>query len=232
MQYVTFFSPIMFSALLKTISHFDSNHRLYIALGVAALTFFLVPIPLFSSMHLTIVWTVFALTILMLAWTTIFVAHPHDLPRFSSMEDSGRTLILVFVVVAAVASLFAVIDVLGTTDKADPAHQQHVLLAVLAVASSWSLVHTVFTLRYAHLYYGNDAAQKTWPGGLDFPHEPEPDYLDFAYFSFVIGMTSQVSDVAIGSKTMRRTALAHGVLSFVFNAIIVALTISGLSGLI
>lgn len=222
----------MFSTLLQKISHFDSNHRLFIALGVAALTFFLVPAPFFTSTHLTIVWIAFALTTLLLAWTTIFVAHPHDLPRFSRMEDSGRTLILVFVVGAAVASLFAVIDVLGSTDKTDLNHRQPVFLAVLAVASSWSLVHTVFTLRYAHLYYGNTTQQKTWPGGLDFPHEPEPDYLDFAYFSFVIGMTSQVSDVAIGSKGMRRTALAHGVLSFVFNAIIVALTISGLSGLI
>ena len=222
----------MFSTLLGKISHFDSNHRLFISFGVAAITYFLAPAPFLSSTHLTIVWVSFALTVLLLAWTTIFVAHPHDLPRFSRMEDSGRTLILVFVVAAAVASLFAVIDILGSIDKTNPHHRQPVLLAILAVSSSWSLVHTVFTLRYAHLYYGNDAEQKTWPGGLDFPHEPEPDYLDFAYFSFVIGMTSQVSDVAIGSKIMRRTALTHGVLSFVFNAIIVALTISGLSGLI
>ncbi|WP_460907543.1 DUF1345 domain-containing protein [Spirosoma areae] len=219
----------MTTTLLHKISHFDSNHRLLIALGVAILTFFLAPAPFFTSMHLTIVWISFALTVLLLAWTTMFIAHPHDLPRFSRLEDSSRTLLLVFIVVAATASLFAVIDLLGLMGEKDPVHQPHTLLAILAVASSWSLVHTVFTLRYAHLYYGNDAKQTTWPGGLDFPHEPEPDYLDFAYFSFVIGMTSQVSDVSIHSKTMRRAALAHGVLSFAFNTIIIALTISSLS---
>ncbi|MBD2756408.1 DUF1345 domain-containing protein [Spirosoma validum] len=222
----------MFSALLRKISHFDSNHRLTIALLVATLTFFVVPAPFFTSIHLTIVWIAFASTVLLLAWVTIFIAHPRDLPSLSRMEDSSRTLILVFAIAAAMASLFAVIDLLGSTNKQDPNQPQHVLLAALAVISAWSLVHTVFTLRYAHLYYGNDEKQKKRPGGLDFPHEEEPDFLDFAYFSFVIGMTSQVSDVAIGSKIMRRTALAHGVLSFAFNAIIVALTISGLSGLI
>ena len=90
----------------------------------------------------------------------------------------------------------------------------------------------MFTLRYAHLYYGNRSSKNQRPGGLDFPHEDEPDYLDFAYFSFVIGMTSQVSDVAIGSRTIRRTALVHGLLSFGFNAIIIALTISGLSAML
>ena len=105
-------------------------------------------------------------------------------------------------------------------------------LAILSIVCSWGLVHTVFTLRYAHLFYGDDPTQTKRPGGLDFPHEPEPDYLDFAYFSFVIGMTSQVSDVAIGSKPMRRPALVHGVLSFLFNTIIIALTISGLAGVL
>ena len=228
------------SSLLRKISRFDSNYRLFISLGVAALTFALLyyraPKPFFTSTHLsmylTIVWVTFSVTVLLLAWTTIFTAHPRDLRRFSSMEDSSRTLILVLVVIAAIASLFAVIDVLDSTSKTDPHHQQSILLSILAVASSWTLVHTVFTLRYAHLYYGDDPHQTKRPGGLEFPSDSEPDYLDFAYFSFVIGMTSQVSDVAISSKDMRRAALLHGILSFAFNAIIIALTIGGVSGLI
>lgn len=222
----------MFATLLRKISHFDSNHRLTIALLVATLTFFLAPAPLSSSIHLTIVWISFALSVLILAWITIFVAHPRDLPNLSRMEDSSRLLVLLFAVAAAIASVVAVIYLLGSTSKQDPSHPLKVLVAGLAIISAWSLVHTVFTLRYAHLFYGDDPKQKKRPGGLDFPHEPEPDYLDFAYFSFVIGMTSQVSDVAIGSKAIRRTALMHGVLSFAFNAIIIALTIGGLSSLI
>lgn len=226
------FRSVMLSTLFSKISHFDSSHRLIIALLVAAVTFFLAPAPLFSSIHLTVVWVSFALTVLVLAWITIFVAHPRDLPQLSRMEDSGRTLISLFAISAAIASVFAVIDILGSTSKQDPTHPNKVLLAILAVISAWSLVHTIFTLRYAHLFYGDDPNQTETPGGLDFPDDTEPDYLDFAYFSFVIGMTSQVSDVTINAKSMRRTALAHSVLSFGFNTMIIALTISGLSSLI
>ena len=139
-------------------------------------------------------------------------------------------LILMFVVSAAVASLFAVCALLDSMSPQNRA--THITLAILAVSSAWGSVHTVFTLRYAHLYYGDDVKRPDRPGGRAFPNEPEPDYLDFAYFAFVIGMTSQTSDVVIDSKPMRRTALVHGVLSFGFNAIIIALTISGLSGTI
>ncbi|GAB4027055.1 DUF1345 domain-containing protein [Spirosoma koreense] len=222
----------MLSSLIHRISRFDSSHRLSIALSTALIVALAAPGALFSSIHLTLVWVVFAVTMLILAWITIFVAHPRDLPNLSQMEDSSRILILIFAVAAAIASLFAVIDVLGSTSKTDPNHPQKVLLAILAITTGWGVLHTVFTLRYAHLFYGNDPAQKRRPGGLDFPHESEPDYLDFAYFSFVIGMTSQVSDVTIGSRSIRRTALMHGILSFGFNAIIIALTISGLSGII
>lgn len=219
-------------ALLRKISHFDSNHRLLLALSAAALSFGVVPGDRFSSSHWAIVWTTFALTVLLMGWITILLAHPRDLPQLSALEDSSRTLILVFVSVAALASLFTVMDVLDLTTKQTPHHQRYVLLAIGSVASSWILIHTIFTLRYAHLYYGDDPHQTKPPAGLEFPQESEPDFLDFAYFSFVIGMTSQVSDVAISAKPMRRTALAHGLLSFIFNAIIIALTIGGLAGLV
>ncbi|MVM30836.1 DUF1345 domain-containing protein [Spirosoma sp. HMF4905] len=216
----------MINRLLQYISRFDSHHRLMIALVVAGIAYFVVPESYNVPAHITAVWVAFAVTVLVLAWTSMLVAHPRDLPKLSQLQDSSRLFILVFVVVAAVASLFAVIALLNSMDKN---RREHILLPILAVSSAWSLVHTVFIFRYAHLYYGNDRRPNKRPGGLDFPNEPEPDYLDFAYFSFVIGMTSQVSDVTIGSKEMRRTALSHGVLSFGFNAIIIALTISGLS---
>ncbi|MFD2932643.1 DUF1345 domain-containing protein [Spirosoma flavum] len=214
----------MITNIIRHIARLDSHHRLLIGLIVSIVVYFIVPATASLSAHFTIVWVSYAITILTLMWTTIVVAHPRDLPQLSRLQDSSRTLILIFVVIAAGASLFAVIDLIK-----DKNQQQYIPLAIGAIIVSWSLVHTVFTIRYAHLYYGNDIEQKKRPGGLDFPTEPEPDYLDFAYFSFVIGMTSQVSDVAVGSKPMRRTALAHGVLSFGFNAIIIALTVGGLS---
>ncbi len=93
------------------------------------------------------------------------------------------------------------------------------------------LVHTIFTLRYAHIYYGTDDEQNR-VGGLEFPDEENPDYLDFAYFSFIIGMTSQVSDVSIHSKRLRRLGLLHGLIAFFFNVTIIALSINTVSGLL
>lgn len=218
------------ASLISRISRLDAHQRLLIALGTASLALISVPGSPNWPVRLTFVWVIYALTVLALTWIAIINSHPRDLPRLSRLEDSSRILILAFVVASAVASLFAVIAVLDSMRQDNRA--THIALAILAVSSAWGLVHTLFTLRYAHLYYGDDPKQTKRPGGLDFPQEPEPDYLDFAYFSFVIGMTSQTSDVAIGSKPMRRTALIHGVLSFGFNAIIIALTISGLSGVI
>ena len=211
--------------LIDYIARFDAHQRLLISLITAGAAYFIVPDYFNVPACITMIWVVYALTVLALSWTSIVVAHPRDLPQLSRKQDTSRTWILTFVLVAAIASLFAVVALLNSMDKN---RQVHIILPVLAVASAWSLVHTVFTLRYAHLYYSNNTEKKR-SGGLDFPNELEPDYLDFAYFSFIIGMTSQVSDVTIGSKIMRRTALAHGVLSFGFNAVIIALTISGLS---
>ncbi|GAB3943706.1 DUF1345 domain-containing protein [Spirosoma harenae] len=218
----------MISKLIKQIARFDSHYRLFIALTVSALTFFLIPdrFSFTDPVRLTILWVAFAATILILAWISMLLTHPRDLPKEAHLQDSTRFWMLVILVIAAVASLFAVIALLNAMDKNK---EVHLLLPTTAVACAWLLVHTVFTLRYAHLYYGNHIRKTGPPKGLDFPNEDEPDYLDFAYFSFVIGMTSQVSDVAIRAKVMRRTALAHGILSFGFNAIIIALTISGLS---
>lgn len=212
------------NSLVSRLSGLDAHHRLLVSLGTAALSFLLVP-SMENWTRLTVVWVVFALTALSLMWLTIVLAHPRDLPRLSGMQDSSRLLILVLVVAAAIAGIVSAVTLLKNKSS-----DAYIPLSILAVGSAWTLVHTVFTLRYAHLYYGNDPHRR--PGGLDFPNDSEPDYLDFAYFSFVIGMTSQVSDVAVASKAMRRTALAHGILSFLFNAIIIALTISGLSSML
>jgi uncharacterized membrane protein len=103
----------------------------------------------------------------------------------------------------------------------DVAVALYVALAAFTILLSWAFIHTIFALHYAHEFY-----DETDGGGLAFPGDREPDYWDFVYFSFVIGMTSQVSDVAITSKLIRRTAAAHGIVSFVFNAALLALTVN------
>ena len=101
-------------------------------------------------------------------------------------------------------------------------------LPALTILLSWAFIHTMFALHYAHEFYDETAGR-----GMSFPgDDPHPDYLDFVYFSFVIGMTSQVSDVAVTSKQIRRTVAAHGVVSFLFNAALLALTVNIAAGAI
>src|SRR5208282_440509 len=110
----------------------------------------------------------------------------------------------------------------------------HVMLAALTILLSWFFMNTMFALHYAHGYYGDADPSSDYraTGGLVFPGHPEPDYWDFLYFSFVIGMTFQVSDVQIEDHGLRRVALAHGVLAFFFNVVILALVINLLAGMI
>ena len=120
----------------------------------------------------------------------------------------------------AFASLAAILFELGAS-KGNPAG---LILAIVTIALSWTLVHTSFALHYAHEFYRGSK-----PGGLQFPGgetHAEADYWDFVYFSFVIGMTAQVSDVGITDRVIRRTATVHGIISFVFNTALLALMVN------
>ncbi len=183
--------------------------------------------------RLIIGWDAFAITALSLIWTAIYTADADRIRAVAASEDLSRLLSFVFVLVAAGASLLAVVLLLSTTHNLAPAVlARHIALSGVAVAGSWLLVHTVFTLRYAHSYYdaqpdGSDV------GGLDFPGgEKEPNYLDIAYFAFVVGMTAQTADVSISGRGQRQLALLHGLISFVFNTALVALVINGVAGIL
>ena len=100
------------------------------------------------------------------------------------------------------------------------------VVAILTVITSWALVHTVYMLRYAHAYYGDPV------GGIDFSNDEAPDYNDFAYVAFTIGMTFQISDTDLTSAVMRRLALRHALLSYLFGAVILAMTINVTAGFV
>ena len=114
---------------------------------------------------------------------------------------------------AALASLAAIIAELGVGQGGKRTGAQ-LTLATVTIFLSWVFIHTIFALNYAHDYYGEHGAKRS---GLKFPDDEDPDYWDFVYFSFVVGMTCQVSDVAVASQPIRRTVIAHGVVSFFFN---------------
>ena len=230
-------TPIISSALLRRVAHLPSTYRLLISLAVAAAAWQWLPTGLGAASstipRLVGAWDSFGVTMLLLLWAAIFTADADRIRAVAATEDLSRTLGFIFVIVAAGASLLGVIALLGTIHGLRPAAlAQHIGLSIVAVGSAWLLVHTVFTLRYAHIYYDADD-DGTDVGGLDFPgHDPEPDYLDIAYFAFVIGMTAQTADVSISGRALRRVALLHGLISFIFNTTLVALVISGVAGVL
>ena len=170
-------------------------------------------------------WDIFCICLLFFYWISFFTTPQPHLPRQAAEDDPSRIIIFVIVLVCSVVSMLAVILLLTARKETDTDRAIHVPLALAGMILSWLLVHTIFTARYAHMYYRKKSSDGTYHGGLNFPGELKPDFLDFAYFSFVLGMTFQVSDVEITSKKLRQLALLHGLISFAYNTII-ALTIN------
>jgi uncharacterized membrane protein len=223
----------MFYQLFRRASRLEAHHRFAITAGFAALVFCCVAGRHSAAVQMIATWDAYAVCLLVLAWTRFFTAKPRELIRLATLQHTSRTFLVAFVLTASCASLGAVAFLLSTA-KGLPKGESvfHVAAAVGTVMLSWLVVHTVFTLHYAFLYYVHPDPEGKG-GGLQFPDgdQLEPDYEDFAYFSFVIGMTSQVSDVQIACRQIRRWALLHGMISFGFNAAILALSINILSGL-
>ena len=171
-------------------------------------------------------WDLFCLSMITINWIIFFTTTKDHLYLLAKNQDESLPVIFIIVVVTVCFSLLGTVFLIINKDI------NSLIVALLGVGLSWFLLHTIFTIRYTHLFYDfSDMKSGTHFGGLDFPKEKEPDYIDFAYFSFIIGMTFQVSDVQVTSRRIRRLVLMHGLISFVFNAIIVALTISILANL-
>ena len=172
-------------------------------------------------------WMAAAVAFLVWTWITIWPMDPAGTARHAVREDPGRAAADVVVLVAAVASLGAVASFLlaagSGSDQTGTAVQAALCLGSVALA--WGTVHTIFTTRYARLYYtGPD-------GGIDYNEDDAPQYSDFAYLAFTIGMTFQVSDTALTTKQIRATALRHALLSYLFGAVVLATTINLVAGL-
>ena len=215
----------------------DRHFRFLSGLSVSFTIFFSCR-GLFEGIDLLILsWVSFVFVYLLFSWIVISTFHPIEVKKLAKKEDSTGTFIFLFVLGAAVCSLAGIFLLLKTIPKGHNGFlNPKQILSFASVFASWILVHTIFTLRYAHLYYKTDEDNKenetSISYGLDFPGDQGPDYLDFAYFSFVLGMTFQVSDVQITSKCIRRLALLHGCLSFLYNTIIVALSVNIISGIV
>lgn len=170
-------------------------------------------------------WNIGAWLYLVLAAQMMLRSSHEQMRSRATTQDEGQWVMLALVVACAAACLLAIVSVLGASrELPGPARQAHVALAVLTVLSSWLFTHTMFALHYAHDFYVE--RQHGRPGGLRFPGEEHPDYLDFLYFAFIIGTSAQTADVSVESRRMRRTNLLHCMLSFAFNTLLLAMAVN------
>jgi uncharacterized membrane protein len=211
---------LRFRKMSKPVRVVYARPRLFISILIGIIAFFLLPGSVRLVTRLLISWDIFVTCYLALAYTMMLRSGLSHIKRNASLQDDGRFLILLVTALGAFASIAAIVFELGAMKGSGP----QLTLATVTIALSWAMVHTTFALHYAHDYY-----RGAKPGGLQFPNGDEhdhADYWDFVYFSFVIGMTAQVSDVGITDKTIRRTATAHGIISFVFNTALLALMVN------
>jgi uncharacterized membrane protein len=213
--------------LAAWIDRLGAKRRLATALVVGIAAYLAQPEAVSWHTRLVASWDVAALAYLVLAWTIIGRADARSTRAHVLEQDSSTYVIFLFVLGAACASIVAIAFVVATIrDLAFWPKTWHLALTVVALTSSWVLIQTVFAFHYARRYYRDEHDHALHAGGLAFPGGGAPDYLDFAYYSFVVGMTSQVSDVQVLSRAMRRMTLVHGVLAFIFNIAVLALSIN------
>ena len=205
-----------------------SIYKLIISFSVATIiSACLMPFRMEGMTRVMIGWDCFSICMIIISGVIFSSMRPRQIRVLAKQEDAGRIVVFFIVLAATLGSLFGVLLLLGNKDRWLLGKGLETFIYITGVISSWILLHTMFAYRYALLYYGDHPLDPdAHTVGLQIPNELWPDYLDFAYFSFVIGMTFQVSDIEISSRHIRRVALVHGLLSFLFNTVIVALTIN------
>ena len=216
---------------LPLIDRLSGFQKLFICLACGSLAYIAIPAKNIDVIaHIMIGWDVFSLFMITFSWITFFQVSAGQIRQQAKVQDENRVIIFVLILVATLAGMVAVVILVITKTEAHQESEWKMPIALAGMLLSWVLIHTIFTLRYAHIFYGNhEEDPSSHAGGLDFPSEKKPDYLDFAYFSFNVGMTFQVSDVATTTRKLRRLVLLHSFISFIFATIMIALTINVIS---
>ena len=208
-----------------------------IVVGIlVALVLWLMPNPLRASTRGVISWDAAALTFIVLMMMMMRKSNVAKIQALAAAQDEGQGLTLLLSAIAAAVSVLGIAAELGIA-KADhePIKTLRVGLAFATIAISWFFIHLMFAIHYAHEYYSPETCPDQHGhherGGLGFPGNEQPDYWDFVHFAVIIGVASQTADISFTRKPLRRIGTVHGVLSFVFNTVVLALTINLLAGL-
>jgi uncharacterized membrane protein len=177
-------------------------------------------------------WDIGVLVFLLLAAQLFVTESPDDMPAAAEAQQEGEWTIFWLTLAVVIVSFVAVSSEFAAIKTGPPAQRTwQIILVASTLLLSWLVTHVTFAFRYAHEFYAKDLGGPDVDRGLEFPSETEPDYLDFLYFSLVLGMTFQVSDVQITSRKLRRVATLHGLISFLFNTVIIAFTVNIAAGL-
>ena len=207
--------------------HARAQIRFLIALFVGVAVFLFVPIENLVPRILA-GWNAGGWLYLLLVAIKMARAEIEGIKRQSTLERESRIVVLVVVIFGSIFTMLALFaQLMAIKSEHGIDRTLSISLSVLTIVLSWLLIHTVFALFYAHEFHteGPGGAQGHG-GGLEFPDDSTPDYLDFLYFSFVVGTTAQTSDVAVTSRAMRRVVMLHGILSFFFNTAVIALAVN------
>jgi len=175
-----------------------------------------------------VAWDTAAFVFVLWVWLTVGNYSPEETRSHATREDTNRVSTSLIIIAASLASLVGTgLDLVKASAAHDAGRAALTVIGLVTISLSWIVVHTVFALHYAHEFYTEPV------GGIDFKSDDEvPDYRDFAYVAFTIGMTFQVSDTDIQTRTIRRTALRHALLAYLFGAIILAVAINLIAGLV
>jgi uncharacterized membrane protein len=217
-----------------------SHPRLFAGVAAGFAAEFFLPESLRLSTRLLIAWNAGTWFYFIATGVMIARASPQSIRHRAKRTDEGKSFILVSTTLAAIAAIAAIMvelaAVAATEDLPKTLKGLHIGLAAATIISAWFFIHLTYALHYAHEYFDENVAESGRPaterGGLIFPGNEEPDYYDFLYFAYVIGVACQTADVELSSHAMRRVALVHCILAFFFNSALLALTINIAAGLI
>lgn len=212
------------------LSETTGPQRLFYGL-VAGLATAALPLPLIWQFRGLLGWSVGVAVYLALAWWLCERFDAKQTRARAQAQDEPSVVLFLLMLLATMACVAAIV-VMMQQGKAfsDTTRTLHLALSIAALIASWLFIQTIFAFRYAHRYYQEEKLKEPDGPGLEFPGGLDPDYFDFLYYAHVVGMTSQVSDVQVTSREMRRLTLIHSVLSFGFNMLVLALSINVVAG--
>ncbi|MES2949065.1 MAG: DUF1345 domain-containing protein [Pseudomonadota bacterium] len=216
-------------------SHFSetTGHQRLVYGGAVGAVVALLPLPASWPIQVLLSWCAGTFTFLVLAW---WLAVNFDAERtrdHAQTQDQPGLVLFTLVVLSVFASAGAIALMLQHVKDLEAVQRLgHLALCLVSLGASWLMMQTIFAFRYAHLYYQSELHDHPQGAGLVFPGKQAPDYFDFLYYAHVVGMTSQVSDVVVTARHMRRLTLLHSVTAFAFNMLVLALSINVMAGAI